>query len=82
MRIRHGVVAVVGLSLALSACSSTTSDSSGDGESPAASSATETVDLRWRTRPDNQAEADVYASISDEITAKNIGLNLTYEAGN
>jgi multiple sugar transport system substrate-binding protein len=33
------------------------------------------------TRPDNQAEADVYASISDDITAKGIGLDLTYVAG-
>ena len=43
---------------------------------------TEAVDLRWRTRPDNQAEADLYKGISDEITASGIGLNLTYEAGN
>ena len=42
----------------------------------------ETVDLRWRTRPDNQAEADLYAGISDDITASGIGLNLTYEPGN
>jgi multiple sugar transport system substrate-binding protein len=83
MRIRHGVVAAVALSLALSACSSTT-DSTGEateGASEAASSGP-AVDLRWRTRPDNQAEADVYQGISDEITARNIGLNLTYEAGN
>jgi multiple sugar transport system substrate-binding protein len=33
------------------------------------------------TRPDNQAEADVYASISDDITEKGIGLDLTYVAG-
>jgi multiple sugar transport system substrate-binding protein len=42
----------------------------------------EPVELTWMTRPDNQAEADVYAGISDEITAQNIGLNLTYKAGN
>ncbi len=85
MRIRHGVVGAVGLALALSACSSTTSEPTTDtsaGASEAASPAAEAVDLRWRTRPDNQAEADVYQAISDEITAKNIGLNLTYEAGN
>jgi multiple sugar transport system substrate-binding protein len=34
------------------------------------------------TRPDNQAEADVYAKISDQINEKNIGLNLTYKPGN
>ena len=78
-----GLVGAVGLALALSACSSTTSEST--DEATGASSATpaaETVDLRWRTRPDNQAEADVYQGISDAINAKNIGLNLTYEAGN
>ena len=32
----------------------------------------EAVALRWRTRPDNQAEADLYKSISDEITASGV----------
>lgn len=83
MRIRHGVVGAVGLALALSACSSTTSEPTTDASAGASEgAATEAVDLRWRTRPDNQAEADVYQKISDEITARNIGLNLTYEAGN
>lgn len=82
MRIRHGVVAAVGLALALSACSSTTDDTDDatTGASEGATSA-ETVDLRWRTRPDNTAESNLYKSISDEINAKNIGLNLTYEPG-
>ncbi len=82
MRIRHGVVGAVGLALALSACSSTTSEPTTDASAGASEAAAETVDLRWRTRPDNQAEADVYQQISDDITAKGIGLNLTYEAGN
>jgi multiple sugar transport system substrate-binding protein len=82
MRIRHGVVGAVGLALALSACSSTTSEETTDASPGASEAAAETVDLRWRTRPDNQAEADVYNQISDDITAKGIGLNLTYEAGN
>jgi ABC-type glycerol-3-phosphate transport system substrate-binding protein len=34
------------------------------------------VTLRWRTRPDNQAEADVYQSISDEIDAAWDGVSL------
>ena len=38
------------------------------------------VELRWRTRPDNQEEADVYAGISDEVAAK-LGLSLIYEPG-
>lgn len=90
MRIRSSVVAAVGVALVLSACSSTASDSASDtpaaessSAAPSASEATEApaeaVSLRWRTRPDNQAEADLYASISDEITASGIGLDLTYE---
>jgi multiple sugar transport system substrate-binding protein len=80
MRIRHGVVGAVGLALALSACSSTTSEPTTESSGASEASA-ETVDLRWRTRPDNQSEADLYQTISDEINAKNIGLNLTYEPG-
>jgi multiple sugar transport system substrate-binding protein len=93
MRRRGSVIAVLGTALVLSACSSTATDSASESPaaseaaSPAASAASEapaeeTVSLRWRTRPDNQAEADLYASISDEITASGIGLDLTYEPGN
>ena len=93
MRNRSYLVAGLGVALILSACSSTATDSASGSaaESAAATTAaseaasgaaTETVDLRWRTRPDNQAEADLYASISDDITASGIGLNLTYEPGN
>ena len=80
MKIRTSVVASLGLALALSACGST-ADTSPSGSNSGSSSAA-TVDLTWRTRPDNQAEADVYASISKEIAAKNNGLNPTYQAGN
>ncbi len=38
----------------------------------------EAVTIRWRTRPDNDAEAAVYASISDTIDAAN-GDNVTLE---
>jgi multiple sugar transport system substrate-binding protein len=93
MRNRSYLVAGLGVALLLSACSSTATDSASGSaaESAAATTAAseaasgeamETVDLRWRTRPDNQAEADLYASISDDITASGIGLNLTYEPGN
>jgi multiple sugar transport system substrate-binding protein len=37
--------------------------------------------LRWRTRPDNQAEIDVYQSVSDTIDEANDGFTLTYEPG-
>ena len=87
MRIRKSLVILpLGTALLLSACASTSNDGGSSGSASPTASASETavtaVDLRWRTRPDNQAEADVYKGISDEITAKGIGLNLTYEAGN
>ena len=41
------------------------------------------VEIRWRTRPDNDAEAQVYADISDAIDADNgDGVSLSYEPGN
>lgn len=49
-------------------------------EEPADDAAGE-VTLRWRTRPDNQEEADVYQSISDDLTASLEGINLEYEPG-
>lgn len=39
------------------------------------------VELRWRTRPDNQAEIDVYQAASDTIDAAWDGVTLTYEPG-
>ena len=73
MRKTTKVVAIgLGLTMLLSGCAPASPDGSGS---------TEAVSLTWMTRPDNQAEADVYASISDDITAKGIGLDLTYVAG-
>lgn len=43
--------------------------------------AQEDVSLRWRTRPDNQAEIDVYQSISDELDGELESIALTYEPG-
>lgn len=43
--------------------------------------ATEEVALRWRTRPDNQEEVDVYSGISEELDAQLEGISLTYEPG-
>ena len=87
MRKRGSVVAVLGAALILSACSSTATETTTEEatETPTATEeaeVVETVSLRWRTRPDNQAETDLYSSISDKITAKGIGLELTYEPGN
>lgn len=39
------------------------------------------VELRWRTRPDNQAEIDVYQQVSDEISSAGLGFTLSYEPG-
>ena len=46
---------------------------------PEAAAPAETVALRWRTRPDNQAEIDVYQSVSDNINIP--GVTLQYEPG-
>lgn len=50
-------------------------------EEPAAEPAMEEVTLRWRTRPDNQEEADVYQGISDDLSAQLDGITLVYEPG-
>jgi multiple sugar transport system substrate-binding protein len=39
------------------------------------------VNLRWRTRPDNQAEIDVYQSVSDSIDEDWAEATLEYEPG-
>ena len=41
----------------------------------------EDVSIRWRTRPDNQEEIDVYSKISTELDAELDGITLTYEPG-
>jgi len=43
--------------------------------------AAEDVEVRWRTRPDNQEEIDVYSQISSELDAELDGITLTYEPG-
>ncbi len=39
------------------------------------------ITLRWRTRPDNQAEIDVYTTASNTIDAAWDGVKLVYEPG-
>jgi multiple sugar transport system substrate-binding protein len=39
------------------------------------------IELRWRTRPDNQAEIDVYTAASESIDASWDGVTLSYEPG-
>ena len=43
--------------------------------------AAEDVEVRWRTRPDNQEEIDVYSQISTDLDAELDGITLTYEPG-
>jgi multiple sugar transport system substrate-binding protein len=52
-------------------------------EAPAATEApaAEDVAIRWRTRPDNQEEIDVYSKISEELDGELEGITLTYEPG-
>ena len=48
---------------------------------PTAAPAAQAVEIRWRTRPDNKQEQDVYQKISDEVTAKlkDKGITLKYD---
>lgn len=48
---------------------------------PAEPAAAEVVTVRWRTRPDNQAEQDVYQKISDDLSAQLAadGIKLQYD---
>ncbi|MEW6404689.1 MAG: sugar ABC transporter substrate-binding protein [Chloroflexota bacterium] len=50
-------------------------------EAPATEAPSADVGLRWRTRPDNQEEIDVYSNISTELDAQLDGITLTYEPG-
>jgi len=50
-------------------------------EAPAQPAPAEEVALRWRTRPDNQEEIDVYSAISAELDGELEGIALTYEPG-
>jgi multiple sugar transport system substrate-binding protein len=50
-------------------------------EEAAGDSDADSVNLRWRTRPDNQAEIDVYQGVSDSIDAAWDGATLEYEPG-
>jgi len=81
MRLRSVAAGTMATALLLAGCGSTEGDGAaqddGAGEGQSASS----VDLRWRTRPDNQAEIDLYQQISDDIDAASDEFALTYEPG-
>jgi multiple sugar transport system substrate-binding protein len=50
-------------------------------EEPAEEPTGDEVALRWRTRPDNQAEIDVYSGISTQLDEELTNIALTYEPG-
>jgi multiple sugar transport system substrate-binding protein len=58
----------------------TTDDTEEEAEDEAADDG-EVISLRWRTRPDNQQEIDVYSTISEQIDADWDAATLEYEPG-
>lgn len=63
--------------MVLSSCAPQPAAPAGEEQKPAA----EMVTIRWRTRPDNQAEQDVYQQISDDLSAQleSQGIKLQYD---
>jgi multiple sugar transport system substrate-binding protein len=59
----------------------TDTDADADADADAAAGADGDVALRWRTRPDNQQEIDVYAGVSSSIDDGWDGVGLEYEPG-
>ena len=95
-KIRTVAAAAVALSLVAAACGSDDGGGTTEGSEPSGTAAGTTEDttaggggggdgsgaeIRWRTRPDNDAEAAVYAGISDEIDSANESFSLSYEPG-
>ncbi len=74
---------ILAASFALSACGTAApAEAPAVTEAPTVSEAPAAdVALRWRTRPDNQEEIDVYSQISTELDAELEGITLTYEPG-
>ena len=92
--IRRWVVALLALSVLAAACGDgggedTAAEDTGGGGTAEATEAGadsgedggEEVSLRWRTRPDNQAEIDVYSEVSQSIDEQLDGVGLEYEPG-
>lgn len=90
--LRRAAAAAVALALVTAACGSDDDGGTTEGTDAAGTTAGTTADgdgggdasgveIRWRTRPDNDAEAQLYAGISDEIDAANDAFSLSYEPG-
>ena len=56
------------LSMLMAACGSPATQPAQEEQPAANAPSGETVTIRWRTRPDNQQEQDVYQQISDELS--------------
>ncbi len=93
---RKAAMAVLAMSLVAAACGSDSDGEATEGTTGATATEGTTgegttapdegggdgdVEIRWRTRPDNDAEAELYAGISGEIDAANDGFTLSYEPG-
>lgn len=82
-------IVMVILALAMVACGGqadptpapTTGDTGAVAPTPVDPGDEMAVTLRWRTRPDNQAEIDVYQAISNKLDVDLPGIDLVYEAG-
>ncbi len=83
---------LLALTMVIAACGSDTADdgdTGDDGGTTDGGTATdgdtgddmEDVTIRWRTRPDNQEEIDVYSSVSDTLSSSLDGIALEYEPG-
>ena len=81
MRLRSVAAGTMASALLLAGCGSTETDDGAQGDGAGESSSAESVDLRWRTRPDNQAEIDLYQQISDDLDADSDAFSLKYEPG-
>jgi multiple sugar transport system substrate-binding protein len=76
----YGLASIVILiSMLLGACAPAATPTAAPAEP--AQPAAEEITLRWRTRPDNQAEIDVYASVSASLDEQMTNAKLVYEPG-
>ncbi|MCC5947794.1 MAG: sugar ABC transporter substrate-binding protein [Nitriliruptoraceae bacterium] len=94
MRTKRWLALLLVSALALTACgdgggddttdagdSDDTTTDDGDDDGADDGEATGDVNLRWRTRPDNQQEIDLYAGIGDQIDSEWDAVSLEYEPG-
>lgn len=94
MRTTRIITVVLALGMVLAACASDEPDETADDDTEDEVEETEDevddaddetaddeVSLRWRTRPDNQQEIDLYAGISESIDAEWDAASLEYEPG-